>query len=88
GDLRLAALADVAAVSRHHFARMFALATGMTPHAFVAARRIERAAESIRAGASVAQAAAGVGYAFGHRFRAAFSAQFACPPSRYARMVR
>ena len=27
GDLRLAALADVAAVSRHHFARMFVLAT-------------------------------------------------------------
>ena len=88
GDLRLAALADVAAVSRHHFARMFLLAAGLTPHAFVAARRMERAAEAIRAGTRVAQAAACVGYAPGHRFRAAFAAQFARSPSRYAQMVR
>ena len=88
GDLRLAALADVAAVSRHHFARMFLRAAGMTPHAFVAARRVERAAEAIRAGTSVAQAAASVGYAPGHRFRTAFAAQFARSPSRYAQMVQ
>ena len=88
GDLRLTTLADVAAVSRHHFARMFLLAAGLTPHAFVAARRVERAAEAIRAGTSVAQAAACVGYAPGHRFRAAFAAQFARSPSRYAQMVR
>ena len=88
GDLSLAALADAAAVSRHHFARMFVLAAGLTPHAFVAARRMERAAEAIRAGTSVAQAAACVGYAPGHRFRAAFAAQFARTPSRYGQMVR
>ncbi|MFQ6548022.1 helix-turn-helix domain-containing protein [Aestuariibius sp. 2305UL40-4] len=88
GDLRLSALADVAAVSRHHFARMFSLATGLTPHAFVAARRMERAAEAIRTGRSIAQAAASVGYAPGHRFRAAFAAQFARAPNRYAQMVR
>ena len=88
GDLRLATLADIAAVSRHHFARMFMLAVGLTPHAFVAARRMEQAAEAIRAGASITQAAACVGYAPGHRFRAAFTAQFARAPSRYAQMVR
>ncbi len=87
GDLRLATLADVAAVSRHHFARMFSLATGLSPHAFVAARRMERAAEAIRAGKSIAQAAASVGYAPGHRFRTTFAAQFARAPSRYAQMV-
>lgn len=88
GALRLAALADVAAVSRHHFARMFQLASGLTPHAFVAARRMEQAAAAIRRGASVARAAADVGYAPGHRFRAAFVAQFARTPSRYAQMVQ
>ncbi|MEM9010893.1 MAG: AraC family transcriptional regulator [Pseudomonadota bacterium] len=87
-DLRLAALADVAAVSRHHFARMFKRAAGLTPHDFVAARRMERAAEAIRAGTSVAEAARRVGYAPGHRFRTAFTAQFARPPSRYAQMVQ
>lgn len=87
-DLRLAALADIAAVSRHHFARMFALTAGLTPHAFVAARRMERASKAMRAGMSVAQAAACVGYAPGHRFRAAFAAQFGRVPSRYAQMVR
>lgn len=88
GDLRLSVLADVAAVSRHHFARMFLLAAGLTPHAFVAARRMERAAEAIRAGASVVEAAACVGYAPGHRFRAAFAMQFGRAPSRYAQMIR
>lgn len=88
GDLRLAALADTAAVSRRHFIRMFELATGLTPHAYVSARRIERAAEAIRGGLSVAHAAARVGCAPGHRFRAAFLAQFARAPGRYAQMVR
>lgn len=87
-DLRLSKLADVAAVSRHHFARMFLRATGLTPHAFVAARRMERAAEAIRGGRSVAEAARGVGYTPDHRFRAAFTAQFARAPGRYAQMVR
>ncbi|GFE63818.1 hypothetical protein KIN_08920 [Litoreibacter roseus] len=87
-DLRLAALADVAAVSRHHFARMFTLAVGLTPHAFVTARRMERAAEALRAGTSIEQAATLVGYASSHTFRATFTAQFARSPSRYAQMVR
>ncbi|MEM9795079.1 MAG: AraC family transcriptional regulator [Pseudomonadota bacterium] len=88
GDLRLGALADVAAVSRHHFARMFRLAVGLTPHGFVAARRMERAAVAMRGGMGVSQAAASVGYGSGHRFRAAFQAQFGRAPGRYAAMVR
>lgn len=88
GDLRVGKLADVAASSSHHFARMFFLATGLSPHAFVAARRMERAAEALRAGRCAAQAAASVGYASGHRFRAAFAAQFALAPSRYARIAQ
>lgn len=88
GDLSLGTLADVAAVSRHHFTRMFLLATGLTPHAFVVARRMERAAAAIRAGKSIAQASASVGYSPGHRFRAAFAVQFARSPSRYAQMIR
>ncbi|QPH53322.1 helix-turn-helix domain-containing protein [Pontivivens ytuae] len=86
-DLRLGELADVAAVSRHHFGRMFALAVGATPHAFVAARRVQRAAEAIRAGARVAQAAVHVGYAPGHSFRTAFAAQFGRTPRRYAQVA-
>ncbi|MEM0945840.1 MAG: AraC family transcriptional regulator [Pseudomonadota bacterium] len=87
-DLRLSVLADVAAVSRFHFARMFLRTSGMPVHAFVTSLRMDRAASALRAGASVVQAANRVGYASGHSFRSAFYAQFGSHPSEYAERVR
>jgi len=42
-ELTLDTLAAIARLSRYHFTRAFARATGQTPHAFVMARRLERA---------------------------------------------
>lgn len=42
-DLTLSDLADVACLSRHHFARAFREATGTPPHRYVSARRLEQA---------------------------------------------
>jgi len=42
-DLTLVELADVAHRSRYHFARMFRVSTGFSPHQFVIRRRVERA---------------------------------------------
>lgn len=58
--LTLAELAGVAALSTYHFARMFHTSFGEPPHAWVRARRIERAKALLAAGksdlASIAQA--------------------------------
>jgi transcriptional regulator GlxA family with amidase domain len=44
-ELRLARLAEVAAMDRHHFGRAFKSATGQSPHRYVNAQRIARAAQ-------------------------------------------
>ena len=44
----LAELAAVARLSAHHFARQFKAATGLPPHQYVIARRVERAKELLR----------------------------------------
>lgn len=81
-DLRLTALADEAAVSRFHFNRMFRIATGATPHAFVTMRRMERAMDLLRAGHPVGPAARSVGYGAGHSFRRAFRLHHGIDPGR------
>ena len=43
--LRLDDLADLAGMSRFHFAREFARTTGVSPHRFVVRRRLQRAVE-------------------------------------------
>jgi AraC family transcriptional regulator len=42
-ELSLAEIADAAYLSEFHFARLFKKITGTTPHAYLAALRIERA---------------------------------------------
>lgn len=81
----IADLAAVAHQSPYHFMRMFARTTGVRPHAFVRAVRMERARGALLAGASVAEAARGVGYAGGHSFRMAFRQCFGVLPSAYVR---
>ncbi|PXA92424.1 AraC family transcriptional regulator [Nostoc sp. 3335mG] len=44
-DLTLADLAEVACLSRHHFARAFREAKGSPPHRYLSARRLERACD-------------------------------------------
>ena len=46
--ITLAELADVAAMSKYHFARCFKLAFGKTPSQYIACRRVERAKVLLR----------------------------------------
>jgi AraC-like DNA-binding protein len=46
-SIDLAALATVAGVSIFHFARQFKQSTGVTPHHYLVARRIERARQML-----------------------------------------
>ncbi|HEY8023515.1 MAG TPA: AraC family transcriptional regulator [Burkholderiaceae bacterium] len=77
-------LAELACMSEYHFARMFRLSFGMSPHGWVALRRVDRARDLLRnSTSSLQQIALSCGYAdtshFAHRFRAATG----CTPARY-----
>ena len=57
-------LAAVARLSAYHFARQFKAATGLPPHQYVIARRVERAKQILQTGSdfSLAEVAAHVGF--------------------------
>lgn len=72
-NVSLDALAAAAGMSRFHFARSFRAATGLPPHAYLVARRIERAKQMLRAGTlPVGEIAWRVGYANPGKFAAQF----------------
>ena len=81
-------LAGVVNRSPYHFMRTFALTTGMKPHEFVRAIRMERAKEALLSGARVKEVAIAVGYVPGHRFRNAFHRYFGTHPSTFVDTVR
>jgi len=75
-NLTLGKLAEVAALSPFHFARSFRLSTGLTPHRYVRARRLERARDMIVSGALIRDVAARAGYKNLGHFREAYRAHF------------
>jgi AraC family transcriptional regulator len=68
-------MATVARLSAYHFTRQFKAATGLPPHQYVIARRVERAKELLQAGTdlSLAEVAACAGFSdqsqFSHHFK-------------------
>lgn len=60
--LTVSDLAAFAGVSVAHFSREFKRATGLSPHAFVMQRRLERARQLLGAGLSIVEAAAQAGF--------------------------
>jgi AraC family transcriptional regulator len=74
-------MADVAAMSPFHFQRVFRLTTGLTPHAYVSARRMERARRMLGGTATtVAGVAAALGFSDVAHFRRSFHRVFNAPP--------
>jgi AraC family transcriptional regulator len=87
--LTLGTLARIACLSEYHLARMFRVSFGMPPHAWIAARRLDRARQLLTSGAlPLQQVADACGYAdlshFSHRFRG----DAGVSPSRYRQIVR
>lgn len=81
--ITLARLAAEAALSPFHFAKAFKKSTGMAPHQFVTLLRLQRAREMLEGGgASVAAAAAGVGFDNVRWFRRLFRIQYGFLPSQ------
>jgi AraC family transcriptional regulator len=68
-------MAAIARLSHYHFARQFKAATGLSPHQYVIARRVERAKQFLQRGDdfSLAQVAGHAGFSdqsqFSHHFK-------------------
>jgi AraC family transcriptional regulator len=74
-------MAAAAAMSPFHFQRLFRATTGLTPHAYVMARRMEHARRMLNeSDAKVAYVAARVGFFDLAHFRRAFRRQFNAAP--------
>lgn len=78
-------MADVAAMSPFHFQRLFRTTTGLTPHAYVMARRTERARGMLGLGMPVVDVARRLGFSDLSHFRRCFRRQFNAPPGALRR---
>lgn len=86
-DVALAELATIAGLSPHHFCRAFKQSTGLPPHAWLTARRMERAQEMIVAhpAMGLSDIALCVGYQSQAAFGAAFKRVTGATPSQWRR---
>jgi AraC family transcriptional regulator len=86
-------LAEIAAVARlnpYHFARQFKAATGLPPHQYVIARRVERAKHLLQAETdlSLAEVAARAGFYDQSQFSYHFKRLLGVPPSQFRKPSR
>jgi AraC family transcriptional regulator len=87
-DIRLAALADLATMSRYHFAHRFRETIGLSPHAYVMERRVARAQDLLKRGESgLAQVALACGFADQAHFTTTFRRKIGMTPGEYQRAV-
>jgi AraC family transcriptional regulator len=83
--LTLDQMASVVHLSAFHFARQFKVATGLPPHQYVIARRVERAQQLLRQDRdlSLAEIAASVGFSDQSQFSHHFKRLTGVTPRRY-----
>src|SRR5262249_7491931 len=78
-------LATVARLSPYHFARQFRAATGLPPHQYVIARRVERAKQLLQTGSdfSLAEVAAHAGFSDQSQFSHPFTRIVGAPRGQF-----
>lgn len=81
----LADLAEKAGLSRFHFLRSFAQATGLTPHAFQIQARLHLSRRLILAGQPLASVAAEAGFSDQSHLTRLFHRSYGMTPGSYAR---
>jgi AraC family transcriptional regulator len=88
-DLALAELAAITGLSRHQFVRRFHRSTGYTPHQYVIARRIERAATLLReTRLSIVDVASATGFASQSHLSTLFRRHRGLSPDQYRALRR
>lgn len=87
-DIGLTELAAIVGLSRYHFCTAFRLATGRTPHEWLARARVERAQAMLaQPGAAITDVALAVGYSTPSAFTAAFRRLTGTTPSAFRRRL-
>jgi len=88
--LTLARMAEAAHLSAYHFARRFKAATGLAPHQYVIARRIERAKLLLdrEPELSLAEIAGRIGFSDQSQFSRHFKRLVGVTPGRFLRSAR
>jgi len=83
-------LAAVAGLSPYYFARQFKRATGLPPHQYVVARRVERAKQLLRTGSdfSLAEVAAHAGFSDQSQFSYHFKRVLGVTPGQFRMSAR
>lgn len=84
----LAQLSRLSGINRYQTIRMFARATGLTPHAYLLQRRVELAHDLIRGGSNLVDAATAAGFSDQSHLTRAFIARFGYTPGTYANAFR
>jgi AraC family transcriptional regulator len=88
-QLTLTELAGIAALSLHHFARMFKKTIGVPAHRYVLERRVERAKTMLRAGrTSLVDISLSVGFYSQSHFTSAFGHMVGATPTEFQRSSR
>ena len=80
----LTSLSAEAGMSPFYFARVFSELAGEPPHSYLVRIRLRRAAELLRMGALVTEAALKSGFPDLNHFSKTFHRRFGVPPSRYS----
>jgi AraC family transcriptional regulator len=90
GNQSLAQMAAVARLSPYHFARQFKAATGLPPHQYVIARRVDRAKQILQGGGdfSLAEVAACTGFSDQSQFSYHFKRLVGVTPGRFRTPAR
>ncbi|MBV9077623.1 MAG: AraC family transcriptional regulator [Methylobacteriaceae bacterium] len=82
-EVELAALAQVAGVSRPHLIRAFRREVGLTPHAYLVDRRFREAARLLGRGEAPGEVAAACGFCDQSHLNRVFKARMAVTPGAY-----
>jgi AraC family transcriptional regulator len=90
GGPTLAGMAAVARLSAYHFARQFKATTGLPPHQYVIARRVERARHLLQGGTdlSLAEVAASAGFSDQSQFSRHFKRHVGVTPGQFRTPAR
>ena len=86
----LAQLAAVVGLNPYHFARQLKAATGLPPHQYVIARRVERARQFLQGGGDIclAEVAAEAGFSDQSQFSQHFKRVVGATPGQYRKSAR